>query len=353
MAAFTTIAAATIAIGGSVAKGALAGDGAKTASREAGRLRLEQQELEKQSVAVLEQNFYDAIRATTDVYDKQLERGNVMGAQILEAVQEGDQRGVAAASGKVKQIQDATLGKTADKFAEQKLKIDTDRANAAELSASEIAALQDDRAAAAGLKSDALTAQADQLNSQATGAFIDAGVSALQAGVSIAGKAKGKANDKAAENLAAALNISIDEAKSQVSLFTAKERRAFNNGGEIPDVSGRTNVPGGQTNVTSDKTNVTSDKTDQSIGSQITDIPGSPGLTMSQLDAMSLKERDDYVSALTGTDITQPQLAAISKILNPEKENKLSLFSFDEILKNFRSGNYLSGITDNIFSNGE
>ena len=117
MAAFTTIAAATVSIGGSVAKGALAGDAAKTAAREAGRLRLEQEQLEKESVARLEQNFYDAVRATTDVYDKQLERGNVMGAQILEAVQEGDQRGVAAAAGKVKQIQDATLSDTADKFA--------------------------------------------------------------------------------------------------------------------------------------------------------------------------------------------------------------------------------------------
>ena len=162
MAGFTTIAAATISIGGSVAKGALAGDAAKTAAREAGRFKLEQQRLEKESVARLEQNFYDAVRATTDVYDKQLERGNVMGAQILESVQEGDQRGVAAAAGKVKQVQDATLSDTADKFAKQKLDIDMARAKAGEMSASEIAAFQDDRAAAAGLKADALEAQADQ-----------------------------------------------------------------------------------------------------------------------------------------------------------------------------------------------
>ena len=37
MAAFTTIAAATVSIGGSLAKGALAGDAATTAAREAGR----------------------------------------------------------------------------------------------------------------------------------------------------------------------------------------------------------------------------------------------------------------------------------------------------------------------------
>ena len=49
MAAFTTIAAATVSIGGSVAKGFLAGDAAKTAARESGRLRLEQEQLEKES----------------------------------------------------------------------------------------------------------------------------------------------------------------------------------------------------------------------------------------------------------------------------------------------------------------
>ena len=187
MAAFTSIAAATVSIGGSLAKGALAGDAATTAAREAGRLRIEQDRLEQESVARLEQNFFDEVRATTDVYDKQLQQGNVMGAQILEAVQEGDQRGVAAAAGKVKQVQDATLGATADKFAKQKLDIDMARAKAGEMSASEIAALQDDRAAAAGLQADALDSQADQLRGQATGAFIDAGVSTLQAGVSLTG----------------------------------------------------------------------------------------------------------------------------------------------------------------------
>ena len=45
MAAFTTIAAATVAVGGSAAKGFLAGDAAKVASREAGRLELKQEQL--------------------------------------------------------------------------------------------------------------------------------------------------------------------------------------------------------------------------------------------------------------------------------------------------------------------
>ena len=61
MAAFTTIAAATIAIGGAVAKGKLAADGASEAGRMAGRLRTEQDRLEKESVARLEQNFYEGV----------------------------------------------------------------------------------------------------------------------------------------------------------------------------------------------------------------------------------------------------------------------------------------------------
>ena len=251
MAAFTTIAAATVSIGGSLAKGALAGDAATTAAREAGRLRIEQDRLEQESVARLEQNFFDEVRATTDVYDKQLQQGNVMGAQILEAVQEGDQRGVAAAAGKVKQVQDATLGATADKFAKQKLDIDMARAKAGEMSASEIAALQDDRAAAAGLQADALDSQADQLRGQATGAFIDAGVSTLQAGVSLAGSVSAGKDAKAAEKLAADKGISIDDAKVEISKYSNKERRGFmKEGGTAIDVSGRSNVPG-QSNVSS------------------------------------------------------------------------------------------------------
>ena len=251
MAAFTTIAAATVSIGGSLAKGALAGDAATTAAREAGRLRVEQDRLEQESVARLEQNFFDEVRATTDVYDKQLQQGNVMGAQILEAVQEGDQRGVAAAAGKVKQVQDATLGATADKFAKQKLDIDMARAKAGEMSASEIAALQDDRAAAAGLQADALDSQADQLRGQATGAFIDAGVSTLQAGVSLAGSVSAGKDAKAAEKLAADKGISIDDANIEISKYSNKERRGFmKEGGTAIDVSGRSNVPG-QSNVSS------------------------------------------------------------------------------------------------------
>lgn len=193
MAAFTTIAAATIAVGGQAAKGFMASSAAKEAAREAGRLEIKQEELEQESVARLEQNFYDAIRATTDIYDKQLQLSNVQGSQILEAAQEGDQRGVAATAGKVKQVQDIGTGQIADKFAMQKLDIDMKRAAASEMDAARISALQDDRAAAAGLEADAKRNEANQLEAAATGAFIDAGTSALTAGIGAFGGAEGKA----------------------------------------------------------------------------------------------------------------------------------------------------------------
>ena len=323
MAAFTTIAAATVAIGGSVAKGVLAGDAAKTAAREAGRLKLEQENLEKESVARLEQNFYDAVRATTDVYDKQLERGNVMGAQILESVQEGDQRGVAAAAGKVKQVQDATLSDTADKFAKQKLDIDMARAKAGEMSASEIAALQDDRAAAAGLKADALEAQADQLRGQSTGAFIDAGVSALQAGVSLAGSIQGKAGNKAAEKLAASEGISIDDARSQISKYTGKEIRQFNRGDiSAIDVSGRSNITG-DVSVPED---IVVNNT-QTVGESIAGVSNTPVNT--SIEAMLF----DFFNQ------------------QKKKEEEKAVYDFNKVLNSFKTGDYLSDLTDNMFEN--
>jgi len=161
MAAFTTIAAATVAVGSKVAKGIFAGDAAKTAARQAGRFELEKQQLEEESIARLEQNFLDEVRVATDIYDRKLQQDNVTGATIIEAAQEGDQRGVAATAGKVKAATDLQTDKTAEKFADQKLNIDLARASADEKSAEEIAALTDDRAAAAGVKTDALNQQAD------------------------------------------------------------------------------------------------------------------------------------------------------------------------------------------------
>jgi hypothetical protein len=320
MAAFTTIAAATVSIGGSVAKGALAGDAAKTAAREAGRLRLEQDRLEQESIARLEQNFYDAVRATTDVYDKQLERGNVMGAQILEAVQEGDQRGVAAAAGKIKQVQDATLSDTADKFAKQKLEIDMARAKAGEMSASEIAALQDDRAAAAGLKADALSAQADQLRGQSTGAFIDAGVSALKTGVALAGSIQGKAGDKAAESLAQKEGISIDDARSQISKYTGKEIRQFNRGDiSAIDVSGRNNITGA---VSVPETNITNNT--QTIGENIAGVSTAP-------------QNNENIMTFNGMNVNMNEILDIYNSQQEQKrlqENK-SVYDFNNVVNSF------------------
>jgi hypothetical protein len=241
MAAFTTIAAATIAVGGQAAKGFLAKDAAADAARAAGRFRVQQEELEKQSVARLEANFYDAVRATTDVYDKQLQLANQQGSQILEAAQEGDQRGISATAGKVKQAQDATSGAIADKYAEQKLDIDMKRAEASEKDASEIAGLFDDRAAAAGVKADALTQQADDLSGQATGAFIDAGVSALSAGVTAFGGLGGMKNKmgQAADALSKKTGMDRAAALKQIEGL-GLDRKGLNSiidSGALPSVS--------------------------------------------------------------------------------------------------------------------
>ena len=212
MAAFTTIAAVTASVGMPAAKGFLASDAAKDAAREAGRMRLKQQELEQESIARLEQNFYDAVRATTDVYDKALQMSNVQGSQILEAAQEGDQRGVAATAGKVKQVQDAGTQRIADKQAMQKLNIDMARAKAGEMDAARIAALQDDRAAAAGVRADAFDKQANVLEGQALGNFLDAGVGAINLAATAFGGGEGKAVNELAEKL----GISKSEAQMQI-----------------------------------------------------------------------------------------------------------------------------------------
>jgi len=175
--------AAGVAVGGQLAKGFIASDGSKEAARMAGRLNIQKEELEKEAVSRLETNYYDALRATTDVYDKQLQTANAITGQIIEKAAEGDQRGLLATAGKVKQASDATTGLIADKYAGQQLDIDTKQAQAAETDAARIAMMFDDRAAAAGVKADALTQQSDNLQGTATGSFINAGTSALSAGL--------------------------------------------------------------------------------------------------------------------------------------------------------------------------
>jgi hypothetical protein len=257
MAAFTTIAAATVAIGGNVAKGIIAGDAASSAARQAGRLNLEKDKLEKEAVAALEQNFYDALRANTDIYDKQLQTGNAMGAQILEAVQEGDQRGVAAGAGKVKQIQDATLGATADKFAAEQSEIGKLRAAAGEASARDIASLKDGRAAAKGVQADALTQQASDLEGKQLGSYIDAGVSALKTTTSLLSKnAMGKAAQKLVDD---GKYTSLSEATKALGGLGNSALRKIARGGDF--ISGLTSTVNDLASTDNDLTSTDNDLT--------------------------------------------------------------------------------------------
>jgi len=312
MAAFTTIAAATVSIGGSLAKGIIAGDAATDSARQAGRLNLEKDRLEKEAVADLEQNFYDALRANTDIYDKQLQTGNAMGAQILEAVQEGDQRGVAAGAGKVKQVQDATLGATADKFAAEKSEIDKLKAAAGEASAEEIAALKDDRAAAAGVQADALTQQASDLSGQATGAFIDAGVSALSTTASLisAKNATGKAAEKLVDSGAYG---SLSEATKSLEGMDNKTLRAIAKGkGFVPG----TTIP------TSTGTTPTTATTDYAYNTPTMDAAfegfGNPILSpqfSNQIDNTFLGGFGEKIKSI-GSDVKDTSLDFLNKLKN-------------------------------------
>ena len=229
MGVVTSIAMATVAVGGAITKGVLAGDAATVAAREAGDLRLQQAELEKEAIARLDQDFYEAVRVNTDIYDKALEMSNVKGAELVQAAQEGDQRGVAATAGKVKEIEQAGLSALSDKFSQDKTNIDLARAKAQELSAAEIAAMQDDRAAAAGVRADTLMAQSDQLRGQATANYVKAGTEAIMQGVGIAGEISGAKAQGAIDKLVAG-GKTLVEAQTIVADQSQKNTRIFNRG---------------------------------------------------------------------------------------------------------------------------
>ena len=229
MGVVTSIAMATVSVGGSIAKGVLAGDAATVAAREAGDLRLQQAELEKEAIARLDQDFYEAVRVNTDIYDKALEMSNVKGAELVQAAQEGDQRGVAATAGKVKEIEQAGLSALSDKFSQDKTNIDLARAKAQELSAAEIAAMQDDRAAAAGVRADTLMKQSDTLRGQATANFVTAGTEAIMKGVGIAGEISGAKAQGAIDKLVAG-GMSVVDAQKTVANQSQKNTRLFNRG---------------------------------------------------------------------------------------------------------------------------
>jgi len=229
MGVVTSIAMATVAVGGAVYKGIQAGNAATAAAREAGDLRVEQDKLEKEAIARLDQDFYEAVRVNTDIYDKALEVSNVKGAELVQAAQEGDQRGVAATAGKVKEIEQAGLGALSDKFSQDKTEIDLARAKAQEMSAAEIAAMQDDRAAAAGVRSDLLMAQSDTLRGQATASFVDAGVAAITQGVGIADELSGLKAQGAIDKLVAG-GMSVVDAQKVVTSQSKRNTRLFNRG---------------------------------------------------------------------------------------------------------------------------
>lgn len=334
MAAFTTIAAATVAIGGSAAKGFLAKDASADAARAAGRFRIEQKELEKQSIANLEANFYDAVRATTDVYDKQLQLANVQGSQVLEAAQEGDQRGVSATAGKVRQAQDATSGAIADKFAEQKLDIDMKRAAASEMDAARIAEMQDDRAAAAGVKADALTQQADQLSGQATGAFIDAGVSALSAGVTAFGGLGGMKNKmgKAADALSKSTGMDRAAALKQIQGL-GLDKKGLNSiidSGALPSISTTT------TKTTPDVVDTTNTRQYDTFE----DEPVSP----SDVKTVSIGGSKFDINAF----LNSPEVQEIMRKRKQEEEGAVS--DFMKVVDSFGSGGRFSKIMGDIFN---
>lgn len=229
MGVVTSIAMATVAVGGAITKGVLAGDAATVAAREAGDLRLQQAELEKEAIARLDQDFYEAVRVNTDIYDKALEMSNVKGAELVQAAQEGDQRGVAATAGKVKEIEQAGLSALSDKFSQDKTNIDLARAQAQKMSAAEIAALKGDQAAAAGVRADALMKQSDTLRGQATANFVTAGTEAIMKGVGIAGEISGAKAQGAIDKLVAG-GMSVVDAQTTVANQSQKNTRLFNRG---------------------------------------------------------------------------------------------------------------------------
>ena len=229
MGVITSIAMATAAVGGAVYKGIQAGNAATEAARKAGDLRVEQDKLEKEAIARLDQDFYEAVRVNTDIYDKALEVSNVKGAELVQAAQEGDQRGIAATAGKVKEIEQAGLGALSDKFSQDKTKIDLARAQAQEMSASEIAATQSDRAAAAGLRADALTSQADTLRGQATANYVEAGKQAIMQGVGVADELSGLKAQGAIDKLVAG-GMSVVDAQKIVTSQSKKNTRLYNSG---------------------------------------------------------------------------------------------------------------------------
>ena len=97
------------------------------------------------------------------------------------------------------------------------------------MSAAEIAAMQDDRAAAAGLRSDALMAQSNKLKGDAIDNFVAAGTTAITQGVEISDEISGLKAQGAIDKLVAG-GMTIPEAQKVVTLQSKKNTRLYNSG---------------------------------------------------------------------------------------------------------------------------
>ena len=178
MAAITS---AVLSIGSMAYKGFSAIDAAKSQSREAGRLEEESLELERQALADLEQNRLEAVQVPMQIFDTTNELQTLDGSTILEAAAEGDQRGVAATSGKIKATQDAARTEARDTIAEVKMNLDLKTAQEGNRKGELVSGLKDERAIEKSLEADVMEKNANALSTSGTQDLVGAGVAAFSA----------------------------------------------------------------------------------------------------------------------------------------------------------------------------
>lgn len=178
MAAITST---VLAIGGMAYKGFSAIDAAKSQSREAGRLEDQAEELERQSLADLEQNRLEAVQVPLQIFDTANELQTLDGSTILEAAAEGDQRGVQATAGKIKATQDAARTEARDTMAEVQLDLDTKTAKEGNRKGELVSGFKDKMAIEKNLEAAVMQKNADALELSGTSDLISAGTSAFSA----------------------------------------------------------------------------------------------------------------------------------------------------------------------------
>ncbi len=190
MAAITS---AVLSIGSMAYKGFSAIDAAKSQSREAGRLEEESLELERQALADLEQNRLEAVQVPMQIFDTTNELQTLDGSTILEAAVEGDQRGVAATSGKIKATQDSARTEARDTMAKIQMDLDLQTAKEGNRKGELVSGLKDERAIEKSLEADAMEANANALSASGTQDLVSAGVGAFSAVNTAFGSKAGKA----------------------------------------------------------------------------------------------------------------------------------------------------------------